>query len=111
MIHKLIIYIVLYAISAKRLRLLINEILKFLLESIKIGVYVPIQLNFNLFAQRRLIDWIEFYAISEIFQPCNGGNQKRKSMKKVIDEKKNLTYRVFNFCGMKLAPSMLMLYF
>ena len=25
-----------------------------------------------------LIDWIEFYAVSTIFQPCNGGMADRK---------------------------------
>ena len=24
---------------------------------------------------KKLIDWIEFYAVSAIFQPCNGGNK------------------------------------
>ena len=33
----------------------------------------------------RLIDWIEFYAVSAVFQPCNGGGKKRETVHYVID--------------------------
>ena len=40
----------------------------------------------------RLIDWIEFYAVSTIFQPCNGGMADKKKYVRAHTLYYNMSY-------------------